>query len=356
MEPQVETKSYVVGSGDSLIYLLKDAGLSSAEVKGIVYNSRAPKSAFNLMKGDGVEVTFDKVGSFKKLSILPKGSTFYEITNVDGNYSHKKEIYPEELRELKKSFVISDSVYKDGLATGLTAAEVARVINVFQHKVDTSKVSKGEEFDVLLHRVFANGKFTGSSVVKAVRYTKRGVSKYAFLWSKGDKEGYFDENGDGLMPSFMRHPIKNPRITSNYNPKRLHPILKIVRPHRGTDYGGNRKPIMAIADGKVVHAGRKGSFGNTVIIKHANGVQTLSAHMSKIMSGVKRGATVTKGQTVGLIGSTGVSTGPHLHFEMKIDGRYVNPLKAKLPMDDKVDDISEYKSSISKVMKTEGWD
>lgn len=350
-----QTEMHIVGSGDGLISVLKGAGIDSTDIKDIVYNSGTPEHVFNLKNGDVLEFEKKSDGSLKKLVIKPIGDCFHTIERTGERFVYKKSLYPEVKEVINFTINITDSLYLNGEQQGLTAKEISSIVDILKAKVNMNSVQKGEKFDIVLERTFANGRDLNKSSVIAIRHVEGDKVVYGFRWQEGDDVGYFDKNGNGLLPSFRRHPIDNPRITSHYNPKRLHPVLKIVRPHRGTDYAGAGKPIMAIADGKIVSAGRRGSFGNAVIVKHAYGVQTLNAHMSRFGKGIKTGVNVKKGQVIGYIGSTGIVTGPHLHFEMKINGKYVNSLKAQLPTGDKVSDLDDYSKYVSKVMLVNRW-
>ena len=143
---------------------------------------------------------------------------------------------------------------------------------------------------------------------------------------------YFSPDGISIEGKFLRSPVRNSRITSSYSLRRYHPILKPWRPHRGLDFLSRKgDPVLSTADGKVVFVGRKGDYGKTVILKHGGKYQTLYAHLSKYGKAVRKGRWVQQGQIIGYVGSTGLSTGPHLHYELWRNGKRTNPLKLKLP-------------------------
>ena len=156
-----------------------------------------------------------------------------------------------------------------------------------------------------------------------------------------DKHGnssYYNADGSSLRKAFIRTPVDFARISSRYSTGRRHPILNTIRAHKGVDYAAPRgTPIKATGDGRVITAGRKGGYGNTVVIKHGKRYKTLYAHMQGFAKGIRSGSTVKQGQIIGYIGTTGLSTGPHLHYEFLVNGTHVDPLSQKLPAADPID-------------------
>jgi len=155
-----------------------------------------------------------------------------------------------------------------------------------------------------------------------------------------DKNGdanYYTPEGQSMRKAFLRNPIDFARISSRFNLNRKHPVLNTLRAHRGTDYAApTGTPIKAAGDGKVVFAGRKGGFGNCVIIQHGSRYQTLYAHMSKFNRSARVGRSIKQGQVIGYVGSTGLATGPHLHYEFRVDGVHRDSLRVKLPKADSI--------------------
>lgn len=341
-KPSIKVDTYEVTSGTTLISLLRKSGVSTQEINKLVFGSGIRKKTLALNVGSSVEISM--LGQdFQSMKILSKGKQFTEIKKSStGRYSEEILQHPEIQTEISSSFLITQSLSANARAKGLTDAEVAVLKSVFSEKLNLNKLSKNAIVRTLFLRKTYNENYFGDSDLVAAIIEDGDKSFSAFRWEHNNNTDYFDIDGMNLKNTFRKHPVDNVRITSQYNPKRLHPVLKITRPHRGTDYAGNRQPIKAIGDGKIYYAGRKGSFGNTVIIRHGKEVQTLSAHMYKIAKGIKKGQKVKKGQIIGYVGSTGVVTGPHLHFEMKIRGKYVNPLKANLATNEQVENKVQF--------------
>ena len=194
-------------------------------------------------------------------------------------------------------------------------------------------IRAGQKFYVLYEENFANGEKVENGRVLAVSFDAlRGTVKmYRFKKADGTT-GYYDENGNGAIKSLKRTPINNARVTSSFSNKRKHPVLGYTRAHKGVDFRASTgTPIPAAGAGRVVARGYNSGHGNYVKIRHNGSYETLYAHMSKFAKGVNVGTAVKQGQTIGYVGSTGLSTGPHLHYEIIKDGKHVNPLTVKLP-------------------------
>lgn len=341
--------SHSVVSGDNLISILRSFGISASTVTDIIYSSKGNKKPFKVNIGD--RIVADLGITYKdnpKVIIEPKGSRyFYEIKKEKNRFLIEEVEHAVNKVKNSVSFKVDNNFYTSAKNNSLSSADASIIHNVLKSKVDFSKIKKGTEVKAVIERSYVNGSVVGSNDILFASIKVNNKTYKAYLWSEGDENGYYDENGNSLTASFLRHPVKNPRITSNYNPNRLHPILKIVRPHNGVDYGGpTGTPIYAIGDGKIIHAGKRGGFGNTVMIKHNGGIQTLSAHMNSIKKGVYVGKSVKKGEVIGYIGQTGLSTGPHLHFEMRVNGKLQNPRTYPLPMSSKVKDLNGFKEHI----------
>jgi murein DD-endopeptidase MepM/ murein hydrolase activator NlpD len=192
----------------------------------------------------------------------------------------------------------------------------------------------GDTYQVLFTKRYAGGRFIGYGDILAARYVCGGREFYAigFADSAGAPLQYYDRSGRSVQKEFLKAPLRYSRISSRFTFHRKHPVLGIVRPHLGIDYAAPAgTPVDAAADGRVSFAGVKGGFGNIVEIAHGGSYTTTYGHLSRIASGISRGAHVRQGQTIGTVGSTGLSTGAHLDYRMQCNGRFVNPLTVNLP-------------------------
>ncbi|MHB8093159.1 MAG: M23 family metallopeptidase [Syntrophales bacterium] len=205
--------------------------------------------------------------------------------------------------------------------------------DIFAWDIDfTTDLIKNDSFKIVVEGLYRDGQFKKFGAILASEFTSTGTVYRAYAFEQNGKIHYYDEDGKSLQKSFLKSPLSFRRISSGFSGGRYHPILKIRRPHQGIDYAAAKgTPVSAAGDGKVLFAGRKGQYGKLVIIRHRNGYDTYYGHLSKIGKGVKSGAQVSQGKVIGYVGATGLATGPHLHYEMRIDDRPINQMSLKIP-------------------------
>lgn len=232
---------------------------------------------------------------------------------------------------LRISGRVGSSLYKSARAAGLPGKLVAAYIKELGHAVDFQRDVRGaDRFDIIVEHRRAE---TGETEFGGLLYGKLDGKKQIELmrWTSGGKAMFFGADGISLKRGLMRTPVDGARLSSGYG-MRMHPILGYSRLHKGVDFAaGHGTPIMAAAGGTIVYAGSYRGYGNHVRIRHANGIETSYSHMSRFGRGATRGARVEQGEVIGYVGSTGMSTGPHLHYEVYVGGRPVDPRSAKLP-------------------------
>ena len=192
---------------------------------------------------------------------------------------------------------------------------------------------QGDTFGVLYEQKFQDGRYVSDGRILAAEFVNQGKTHRAvwFESKDGEVKGYFTPEGKGMRTAFLRAPLDFTRISSKFNSRRLHPVLGIVRAHKGTDYAApTGTKVWAAGAGRVAFAGRKGGYGNVVIIDHGKGVTTVYGHLSRFAKSLRTGRSVGQGDTIGYVGMTGLATGPHLHYEYRVNGVQRNP--ATLPM------------------------
>ena len=329
----------VVSSGDTLSKLLTDQGFTNAQVLEI---ADVLKSGANVtsLRADSDKIEFvrdNESAPVSKIVIIPSPWRQIEISSADdgGWKCETVEIQPDKRAVYRAGEILDgDSFYLAGARAGIPEGILAQVYDLLAFEMDFERdVRAGQKFFVLYEENFANGKKVDNGNVLAVQFQAlRGdVRMYRFQKSDG-KIGYYDENGNGAIKSLKRTPINNARVTSSFSTSRKHPVLGYTRAHKGVDFRASTgTPIPAAGAGRVVARGYNSGHGNYIKLRHNASFETLYAHMSKFAKGVVVGTTVKQGQTIGYVGSTGLSTGPHLHYEIIKDGKHVNPMTVKLP-------------------------
>lgn len=239
--------------------------------------------------------------------------------------SYSFEMIPVAYKRIREAFAVSieRSPYQDIIKSTNNKALAFAFVDAFKNSFDFTRLRKGDIVAIIYNEKLRLGRTHGTPVIEAAMI-ERGKRTY-YLFRFNDR--YYDEKGREVEGFVFRKPVNHVRITSRFTLRRYHPVLKRYRAHLGVDFGGRTgTPVMAAADGRVNYAGRLGGYGNVIKIRHRDGFMTLYAHLHKFRRGIKRGKYVKKGQVIGYIGSTGMSTGPHLHFGLYKNGRPVNPL------------------------------
>jgi murein DD-endopeptidase MepM/ murein hydrolase activator NlpD len=208
-----------------------------------------------------------------------------------------------------------------------------RLSDIFAWDIDfSSDLRKGDIYKLVVEGYYLDGEFKKYGDILSAEFVNHGELYHAYRFERNGEADYFDGDGKSLKRAFLKAPLNFRRISSYFSRSRLHPILRIYRPHRGLDYSAPAgTPVSAVGEGTVQFAGYKRQYGKLVIIKHANGWRTYYGHLSTIAKSIRRGKKIHQGQVIGRVGSTGLATGPHLHYELRIRNKPVNPLSVKMP-------------------------
>ena len=340
-----------VTSGDTLSGILSKQGLSHAQINSIVQALKA-QAGITGLRADRDKIEFVRItddAPVNKIVVIPSPWRQVELTcDENGTWNCNTIDIERDTRVVYKSGVIldGDSFYLAGMRAGIPAGILADVYDLLAFEMDFERdVRAGQKFSVLYEENFSGGaKVENGHVLVASFDALRGnVKMYRFKKPDGSV-GYYDEKGNGALKSLKRTPINNAKVTSSFSTRRKHPVLGFTRAHKGVDFrAATGTPIPAAGAGRVVKRGYNSGHGNFVRIRHNGSFETLYAHMSKFKSGVNVGTVVKQGQTIGFVGSTGLSTGPHLHYEIIKDGHHVNPLTVKLPAINNLDDANKTK-------------
>ena len=331
-EPIIEEawQSVEVKSGDNLSTIFRRVGLTPQDVYRISKATKNSKALSKLMPGQRLDFVINQGRIEKILHIINPLQRDLVSLNSDGGYDIERIERELEVRQKFAKSTIQNSLFVDGQKAGLSQKKLMEMAKIFGWDIDFAlDIRAGDSFVVLYETTYLDDKPFGEGEILAAQFINQGRIVNAIRHSDSN---YYNEKGYSMRKAFLRSPVDFFRISSKYNLKRKHPILKVVRPHRGVDYAApTGTPIKASGDGKVIWKGTKGGYGRTIIIQHAGIYTTLYAHMSKYHSKVNKGSRVKQGQVIGYIGSSGMSTGPHLHYEFRVNGVHKNPLKVKFP-------------------------
>lgn len=327
-------KTVEIASGDTLSGVLNDNGVPSSEMQDILKDKLVRKFLTPLSIGDKLDFEYRFDGELDNVSVKIAMDTRIRFIPSEKGYMTRKENIPIEYERVVSSGTIDQSLYIAAERARLKQSTIMELADIFQWELDFSRdIRKGDSFSIVYDRMYRDGKYLGDGNILAARFTRgdRVHSAIRYEFPDGSVQ-YFSPDGQNKRKSFMRHPVDVVRITSKFDPNRMHPVLHKIRAHKGVDYGAPiGSPIYAVADGKVQFSGKRSTYGNTVVLEHGEGRTTLYAHMSKINADTKTGTRVQRGDIIGYVGKTGRVTGAHLHYEFRIAGKHVDPLKVKLP-------------------------
>ena len=336
-QEELDIEKIVIRQGDVLALTFKDTRLSSQDSSEILKELRKNININKCMPGDFYEIVYSgETGNWTNFWYYPSGADFCSIKkSSDGIITSSKQKLAVTTTEIAAYGTINSSLWEAMQSQGVPADIILYFADIFAWKMDfLTDTRKDDEFSVIYEIGSVSKKDTKLfSKVIAAQY-KQGSKIYnaAFFTSKSGDGGYFDEEGKSVKSAFLKAPLQFRRISSHFTTSRVHPILKYARPHLGIDYAAPAgTPVSAVADGTVTKSQYSGGFGHLVILKHSNGYETYYGHLSKYGKGIKRGARVSQGQIIGYVGSTGLSTGPHLDFRIKKDGKFFNYLTMKQP-------------------------
>lgn len=316
---------YTVNRGDTLYGIMMQYGVNRADIYQL---TKQFKQLANLRIGQQISWKVDEEGVLQSFTWWTSNNkaTIYE--RVDDRYSERTEIREGIWKPENIQGIISSNFVNDARKSGLTSNEIAMITRALQWQLDFRKLQSGDQFAAIFSREFFDDEHEGSKLI-AVRIKNGGRDYYAIL---ADDGLYYDLNGGSLSQSFLRYPLeKQARISSQFNPRRVNPVTKKVTPHNGVDFAVSRgTPVLSSGDGEVIQAIYSGSAGYFITIRHGREYVTKYMHLDKLL--VKPGQIVKKGDRIALSGNTGRSTGPHLHYELRINDKPVNPLTANLPI------------------------
>lgn len=333
--PKDATVRLMVRAGDTLGALLARAAIDPTEISALVNTRPHGHRLKQLHIGDVIEVEPAKNGHVQMLRFgaeSPQSIVFQRQDN--GTFSARAVTNHVERRLMYGSGIIKDSLFGAAQKAGIDDQIIMALAEVFAWQIDFARdLHPGDRFSVVYEEYYLDGMKVDNGRILAAHVSNRGKPYDAVLFTGPDGEqGYYTPAGYSLKRTFLRTPLKFTRISSLFSNARHHPILNRIRAHRGVDYAApSGTPVRAAGDGRVAFVGWRGGYGRAILIKHGSGYDTMYGHLSGWARGLRAGQHVSQGQLVGYVGMSGLATGPHLHYELHIEGRYVDPLKITQP-------------------------
>ena len=328
--------NYVIKKNDTVEKILKKFQIRNEDIKNITIKLKQEKFN-NIYTGRNVSLVLKKLENGSKTLVsfvYPiNNTTSIEIRKSQNNFLIKENILQLYKKEVVVKNIITNNLYNSAIESGIEPNIIVEFARVFGFEVDFQRdIRKGDWFEILYERFEDdNNKIrdTGKIIYASMYVNGEEINLYNFKYN--NEEEYYDIKGKSITKSLMKTPINGARLSSSFG-MRKHPILGYNKMHRGTDFAApSGTPIMASGSGTVTRARWCGGGGNCVKIKHNSTYETIYAHMKAFAKGIKEGRKVKQGQTIGYVGSTGLSTGPHLHYEVLVNGKKVNSQKLKLP-------------------------
>lgn len=326
---------FQIKSGDTLSDLFLKAGFNDKTMYSVLFDNKENKLLTRIFPGERIGFLSNDHNELEKIKLIRSPiKSIILAKNESEKFSHKIVNREPEIHISYSEGMIDSSLFLAGQKAGLSESQIMELANIFGWDIDfILDIRQGDQFNLIYEELYLDGEKYKNGKILAANFNNQGKKFSAVLYEQenGDSN-YFTPDGESMRKAFIRTPVDFARISSHFNLKRKHPILHKIRAHKGTDYAASYgTPIKATGDGKIINARNKGGYGRAVIIQHGSKISTLYAHLSKYARGIKEGKRVKQGQIIGYIGSSGLASGPHLHYEFRVNGVHKNPLKVKLP-------------------------
>jgi murein DD-endopeptidase MepM/ murein hydrolase activator NlpD len=324
----------LIQSGDTLANALSRLKIDDLEIQRLLATDTVRQLASSIRAGKRIQASTTQDGQLLTIQFERSEAPSLTVHRQGEGFVAEESSDLLETRVVMRSGRILSSLYGATDSAGIPDRIADKMAETFSTSLDFREdLRRGDTFSVIYTVNYRNGEPISAGKLLAAEYVNAGKPYRAVLFRDPfGREDYYTPEGESLKKGFLRSPLEFSRVTSSFSNSRKHPVYGFHRAHTGVDFGaptGTR--VKATGDATVVFAGRKGGYGNLVILRHHNGYETYYAHLSAFASGIRSGRAVTQGQIVAYVGSTGASTGPHLHYEVRIAGRPQNPMAIKLP-------------------------
>ena len=327
-------RNLVVAPGDNLSLMFSREELSKKDLHRMLQLGGEAKNLTRIKPNQVIRVRADGKGHILELVHEVDFLSSLRIKFDDGKYAAELVEIEPQIRTRTSVATIEHSLYVAGQQANLSDRTIMALTDIFGWDIDfVLDIRRGDRFSLIFEEIYKDDEKVREGKILAAEFINRNRQLRAVYYKNDDgHEGYYSDEGKAMQKAFLRTPVNFSRISSKFDLKRKHPVLNRIRAHKGVDYAApHGTPIRATANGKIQFVGTKGGYGRTVIMQHGDSYSTLYAHMSRFGGGIKRGQRVDQGQTIGYVGKTGLATGPHLHYEFRINGVHRNPLTVALP-------------------------
>ncbi len=323
-----------VQRGDTVAELLRRLNVDDAAASNYLRNNKDAESLRRLATGKDVQAETAADGSLLALRFLNNNGNQNVIEKSGDSFRTSTLPLQTEKRLFMRTGEISSTLFAATDAAGLPDPAANQMAEIFGGDIDFHRdLRKGDKFAVIYEMTYSNGQPVRSGNILAAEFINQGHAHRALYYETSSNHGdYFSPDGKSVRKAFLRSPIEYSRISSGFSLSRLHPILNKWRSHKGTDYAApTGTKVKVTADGVVTFVGKQGGYGNVVMVSHQGIYNTVYGHLSRFTTGIHRGQRVAQGEIIGYVGMTGLATGPHLHYEFKINGTQRDPLRVALP-------------------------
>jgi murein DD-endopeptidase MepM/ murein hydrolase activator NlpD len=334
IEKETRETVYKIRSGDSMASIFKKNKLSPSLLYQIVNSSKTAKQLTNIRPGELLHLVFDTHDNLLSLRLEHSKVDSLEVLATADGFTATEKSRSVDTRNTHLSGIIESSLYVSAKKSGLSDQLIMQLADIFGWDIDFAlEIRSGDRFTVIFEEDYLDGEKLRDGPILAAEFINQGKTYQALRYvDDTGRADYYTPEGRSMRKAFLRAPVDFRRISSRFTKERYHPVLGKKRPHRGVDYAAKTgTPIKAAGDGKVIFRGKKGGYGNTIIVQHGQTYTTLYAHLSRYNKKARKGKRVKQGQVIGYVGKTGLATGPHLHYEFRVNGVHRNPLTVKLP-------------------------
>ena len=323
-----------IGRGDTLSSLLTRMGVNGADIHDFLSASRDAPALGRLAPGKTVLARVSSAGQLMLFRHLASDERLVTVTRVGGTFRVEQAQVTLEPRMIMRSGKIQGSLFGATDAADVPDRIATEMAEAFSGDIDFHKdLRRGDHFSVVYEALYFDGQMIKTGRLLAAEFVNQDKSHRALYFKDAQgREGYYTPEGQSMKRAFLKSPMPFTRISSGFSNARYHPVLKEWRAHKGIDYAApTGTPIRAIADSVVSFVGNQGGYGNLIVLNHQGSYSSAYGHLARFGKGIRRGTRVNQGQVIGHVGATGLATGPHLHYEFRVNGVQKNPLALKLP-------------------------